>query len=95
MNWINAKDRLPEGPSIIVAIMGGRFERGGDPIKDAKIVILRSEWKGDEWRTMDCIEPFYLHTDEHNDRFTTIHYWIPWQEFPFPHEMILETNELD
>lgn len=92
MKWIDVKDRLPEGPDIIVAIMNGRCERGNDPIEDAYIVILRSEFAGDEWRTMDCTEPYYLDQKNGENYFHIIRYWISYKDFIFPKSMIIEDS---
>lgn len=93
MNWISIKDKSPKGPGIIVAIMNGRQERGGDPIEDALIVILRSDHEGHGWATMDCTEQYYLPDflpEDGSDWFRTIKYWIPWNEFEFPKSMIMD-----
>ncbi len=93
MEWISAKDRLPE-KGIIVAIMVSRQQQSGDPIEDANIVILRSQCDGDEWRSMDCTQVYYL--PFHNDEYyipcwsETIEYWMPWIEFKFPESMIVK-----
>lgn len=93
MEWISVKDQLPKH-GIIVAIMMARKERSNDPIRHAKIVILRSEWEGDEWRTMDCTERYYLPNDENCDNeYKDIKYWIPWNEFQFPESMIIKESK--
>jgi len=94
MKWISIKEKTPPTPGIIVAIMEGRIERGNDPIKDALIVILRSEYRSDEWRTMDCTQKYYLPEDG-ADSDVTIHYWLPWREFIFPYSMIVKPQEKD
>lgn len=95
MKWISVKDKEPKGPGIIVAIMNGREECTGDPIEDALIVIVRSSWEGNGWRSLDSTHCYYLPSqiDEDNYAFNyydTIQYWMPWEEFGFPESMIVE-----
>jgi hypothetical protein len=90
MNWISVEDRLPEAPGYIVAITGFRDE--GAPVKNGYIVMLRGNKypTGDEWLTFDYCQRFYLPKDNVRPN-STISYWMPLKEFPFPQEMI--TNE--
>lgn len=92
MKWISVKDKLPEGPGIIVAIMNGFHEEPNDPIENALIVILRN-YQG-KWRTLDCATPYYLPGDEYEDCYYSdiIKYWIPWNEFIFPPSMIIKAT---
>jgi hypothetical protein len=92
MNWISIKNKLPDpvDNNIIVAIMNSCVECGEDPIEDAEIALLRysSSWR--EWRSLDSVRPYDLPDNEYgNDHYSTIQYWVPWQEFPFPDSMIV------
>lgn len=95
MNWISVKDRLPERKDgeTIVAIMNGRHEQHGDPIKDAEIVILRCSF--DEWRSMDVCRRYYLPGEEYAEYWATIKYWTSWQDFGFPDEMVINRGNPD
>lgn len=93
MKWISVEERLPKGPGFIVAIMGSRAEENGDPIEDAEIVILRSNWEGDAWLNMDSTKRYYLPNEEEGIWYDTINYWIPWEEFGFPESMIINKEE--
>jgi hypothetical protein len=71
--------------------MNGRMERPGDPIIDAIIVILRSDYENDEWRVMDTTYGYHF-PNEKQDYYKTINYWIPWDKFIFPSSMILSNQ---
>ncbi len=93
MNWIDAYDKLPKGPAIIVAIMHASEECGGDPVEHAEIVILRSCNDTAPWMTMDTTKEYHLpKEDDWQDHYDTVRYWIPWEEFGFPESMILKKN---
>ena len=93
MNWISVQDKFPSRDEgrIIVAIMKGRIECGGDPVEDAKIVMLRASC--DQWMVLDTTERYYSPDEENLSDgegcwTKTINYWVPWQEFPFPESML-------
>lgn len=90
MNWISVKDKVPpredEG-RIIVAIMEGRIECGGDPVEDSRIVMLRASCN--QWMVLDTTERYYSPDEEDCGCWTrTIRFWVPWEDFPFPESMI-------
>ena len=97
MKWISVKDRIPtQDGSIIVAIIQGRHEQGGDPIKDAEIVILRFFKSANgltEFRTMDVTTIYYLPKDN-RDYYETIAYWMPWHSFIWPEAMYIDDKLL-
>ena len=85
MEWISAKDRLPEKDSIIVALLNGREELKN--IRDFKIRILRS-WYENECRSLDMAQAYYLPTPNYNGPYDIdiVMYWMPIEQFPFPNQ---------
>jgi hypothetical protein len=96
MDWISVVDQEPprKDGTVIVAIMQGRNEFGGDPVDDALIVILRCHCE--QWMSMDVTQRF-MTPDEIDEDYgccwtRRIKFWKPWQDFGFPKEMLLDKD---
>lgn len=74
MNWINPKERKPEG-EVFWALTMGRYECG---YRDWEIRRLLNDKEGD-YRTLDEAGAFRINTDNWTYR---IYGWLPLEAIP-------------
>ena len=78
MNWINAKERKPEG-EVFWALTSGRYEQG---YRDWQIIRLWNNAGGD-YRTLDYAGAYRLDSVNPEGRWDDIIYaWLPLKCIP-------------